>query len=45
MPVVWDAPPMAEATAKPATPIMSVFFGPIMSAIRPPSSSRLPPQR
>ena len=37
-----DAPPMAEATAKPARPVMNMTLRPIRSASRPQNSSRLP---
>ena len=37
-----DAPPTADATAKPARPAMNVTLRPSRSASRPPSSSRLP---
>ena len=37
-----DAPPTADATAKPARPTMKVTLRPARSASRPPSSSRLP---
>ncbi len=37
-----DAPPMAEATAKPIRPVMNITLRPIRSASRPQNSSRLP---
>ena len=37
-----DAPPTADATAKPARPAMKVSLRPSRSASRPPSNSRLP---
>jgi hypothetical protein len=37
-----DAPPMAEAPAKPANPMINVRLRPNMSPIRPPSRRRLP---
>jgi hypothetical protein len=37
-----EAPPMAEATAKPARPVMNITRRPTKSARRPPKSSRLP---
>ena len=42
MAVDWEAPPMAEARAKPITPIRSVRLGPIMSPMRPPNRSSPP---
>jgi hypothetical protein len=39
------APATAEAAANPVTPIKNVVLRPIRSAIRPPSSSRLPNAR
>jgi hypothetical protein len=41
-PKLSAAPPTAEAVAKPSNPAMKVHFRPKRSAIRPPSSSRLP---
>ena len=37
-----DAPPIADATAKPASPVMNMTLRPIKSASRPQNSSRLP---
>ena len=37
-----EDPPMAEAAAKPTSPIMSARLRPTMSPIRPPRSSKLP---
>ena len=37
-----DAPPMAEATANPARPVMKTHLRLNMSPMRPPTSSRLP---
>jgi len=37
-----EAPPTAEATAKPARPVMNMTLRPIKSASRPENSSRLP---
>ncbi len=37
-----EAPPIAEATAKPARPVMNMTLRPIKSASRPQNSSRLP---
>jgi hypothetical protein len=37
-----DAPPMAETTANPARPARKVVLRPSRSAIRPPSSNKLP---
>ena len=37
-----DAPPIAEATAKPARPVMNMTLRPSRSASRPQNSSRLP---
>jgi len=37
-----DAPPTAEATAKPTRPVIRVRLRPKMSPIRPPSRRRLP---
>ena len=37
-----EAPPMAEAMAKPARPVMNITRRPTKSASRPPNSSRLP---
>ena len=37
-----EAPPIAEATAKPARPVMNITLRPIRSASRPQNSSRLP---
>ena len=42
MPKLSAAPPAAEAPAKPSSPAMNVHLRPNRSAIRPPSSSRLP---
>jgi hypothetical protein len=39
---VLEAPPTADATAKPARPVMNMTFRPSRSARRPPNSSRLP---
>jgi hypothetical protein len=36
------APPMAEATAKPTSPMIKARFRPMMSPIRPPRRRRLP---
>ena len=37
-----EAPPTADATAKPASPMMNINRRPTRSASRPPNSSRLP---
>ena len=37
-----DAPPTAEATAKPISPVRNVTFRPNKSPSRPPNSRRLP---
>ena len=37
-----DAPPTAEATANPTSPVMKTTLRPNRSPIRPPNSSRLP---
>ena len=37
-----DAPPMAEASAKPTSPVMSVRLRPTLSPIRPPRRSKVP---
>jgi len=37
-----DAPPIADAAAKPASPVMNMTLRPIRSASRPQNSSRLP---
>jgi hypothetical protein len=37
-----EAPPTAEAAAKPTSPVMNMIFRPTRSASRPPNSSRLP---
>jgi hypothetical protein len=42
MPKLLEAPPTAEAMAKPARPVMKITRRPIRSARRPPKSSRLP---
>ena len=39
---LWAAPPSADAPAKPTRPAMNVHLRPNRSAMRPPSSSRLP---
>jgi hypothetical protein len=42
MPKFCAAPPNAEATANPITPLMKTRLRPKRSAMRPPSNSRLP---
>ena len=40
-----EAPPMAEAAAKPTSPMMRARLRPTMSPIRPPRRSKLPKAR
>src|SRR5580692_4817986 len=42
IPKFTDAPPTADATAKPARPVINMTLRPIKSASRPENSSRLP---